>query len=54
MREQPLILYFSVYGTDRTVAEIIQKETGGDLLEIISEIPYDACRDHYKALARRA
>lgn len=49
-----LVLYFSVYGTAKVVAETIARKTGADLLEIEPTIPYDSNRDHYNALARRA
>ena len=45
-----LVLYFSVYGTAKIVAEEIAKQTGADIREIIPEIPYDGNRDHYSAL----
>ena len=49
-----LVLYFSVYGTAKKVAEEIGKQTGADVVEIIPEVPYDSNRDHYNALARLA
>ncbi|MBQ9060835.1 MAG: NAD(P)H-dependent oxidoreductase [Firmicutes bacterium] len=49
-----LVVYFSVYGTARMVAEEIARQTGADLTEIIPEVPYDSDRDHYDALARLA
>lgn len=49
-----LILYFSVYGTAKMVAEEIAKQTGADIREIVPEIPYDGNRDHYSALLRVA
>ena len=49
-----LVLYFSVYGTAKAVAEMIARQTGADLFEIEPAIPYDSNRDHYNALARRA
>ena len=52
--KQPLILYFSVYSSTKAVAEEIARQTGGDLLEIVPEIPYDRDRSHYNALARLA
>ena len=45
-----LVLYFSVYGTARKVAEEIARQTGADLTEIIPETPYDSNRDNYNAL----
>ncbi|EOQ40116.1 flavodoxin [Butyricicoccus pullicaecorum] len=35
-----LIVYFSHSGTTRRLAELIAKETGGDLLELVPEIAY--------------
>ena len=49
-----LVLYFSVYGTAKTVAEEIAKQTGAELREIVPEVPYDGNRDHYSALLRVA
>ena len=49
-----LVIYFSVYGTAKIVAEEIAKQTGADLREIIPEVPYDGNRDHYNALLRVA
>ena len=49
-----LVLYFSVYGTAKIVAEEIAKQTGADIREIIPEVPYDGNRDHYNALLRVA
>lgn len=49
-----LVLYFSVYGTAKIVAEEIAKQTGAKLLEIIPAEPYDGDRNHYNALLRRA
>ena len=49
-----LVLYFSVYGTAKKVAEEIARQTGADLTEIIPEIPYDSNRDNYNALAAYA
>ena len=49
-----LVLYFSVYGTAKTVAEEIAKQTGAELREIVPEVPYDGNRDHYSALLRFA
>ena len=47
-----LVLYFSVYGTAKIVAEEIAKQTGAELREIVPEVPYDGNRDHYSALLR--
>ncbi len=49
-----LVVYFSVYGTAKIVAEEIAKQTGADIAEIEPVIPYDSNRDHYNALARLA
>lgn len=49
-----LVIYFSVYGTAKIVAEEIAKQTGADLREIIPEVPYDGNRDHYNSLLRVA
>ena len=49
-----LVLYFSVYGTAKIVAEEISRQTGADVVEIIPAVPYDSDRGHYNALARLA
>ena len=49
-----LVLYFSVYGTAKRVAEEIAFQTGADLLAIEPAVPYDNDRSHYNVLARRA
>ena len=49
-----LVLYFSVYGTAKKVAEEIGRQTGADVVEIIPAVPYDSNRDHYNSLARLA
>ncbi len=49
-----LVLYFSVYGTAKAVAEEIAKQTGADLKEIEPVVPYDSDRNHYNALAAYA
>lgn len=49
-----LVVYFSVYGTAKIVAEEIAKQTGADIAEIEPVVPYDSNRDHYNALARLA
>ena len=52
--EKELVLYFSVYGTAKIVAEEIAKQTGADLREIIPTEAYDSDRNHYSSLLRRA
>ena len=49
-----LVLYFSVYGTAKLVAEEISTQTGADIREIVPAVPYDSNRDHYPALLRVA
>ena len=49
-----LVVYFSVYGTAKIVAEEIAAQTGADIAEIKPLHPYDNNRDHYDALARLA
>ena len=49
-----LVLYFSVYGTAKKVAEEIARQTGADIMEIEPTVPYDSNRDHYNALAKLA
>ena len=49
-----LVLYFSVYGTAKIVAEEIAKQTGADIREIVPEVAYDGNRNHYNALLRVA
>ncbi|MGI6756281.1 MAG: flavodoxin [Atopobiaceae bacterium] len=49
-----IVLYFSVYGSTKLVAEEIAKQTGADLAEIAPQTPYDSNRDHYDALAALA
>ena len=49
-----LVLYFSVYGTAKRVAEEIARQTGADIQEIVPATPYDSDRNHYNALARLA
>ena len=49
-----LVLYFSVYGTAKAVAEEIARQTGADLMAIEPAVPYDSDRDHYNALAKLA
>ena len=38
-----LVLYFSVYGTAKAVAEEIARQTGTDIMEIEPVVPYDSC-----------
>ena len=49
-----LVLFFSVYGTAKRIAEEIARQTGAEIKEIEPIIPYDAERNHYDALARQA
>ena len=49
-----LVLYFSVYGTAKIVAEEIAKQTGADIREIVPAVSYDGNRDHYNSLLRVA
>ena len=49
-----LVVYFSVYGTAKNMAEIIAKQTDADLVEIEPLVPYDSNRDHYNQLAKLA
>ena len=42
-----LVLYFSVYGTAKAVAEEIARQVGADILEIEPAVPYDSDRNHY-------
>lgn len=48
------MVYFSVYGTTKAVAEEIGRQTGADLAEIKPVSAYDGDRNHYHALARLA
>lgn len=52
--DKNLVVYFSVYGTAKKIAEEIAKQTLADLVEIEPAISYDNNRDHYDALARLA
>ena len=36
-----MVLYFSVYGTAKAVAEEIARQTGADIAEIKPAVPYD-------------
>ena len=47
-----LVLYFSVYGTAKKVAEEIARQTGADLMAIEPAVPYDSDRNHYNVLAK--
>ncbi len=49
-----LVLYFSVYGTAKKVAEEIARQTGADIMAIEPAVPYDSDRNHYNALAKLA
>lgn len=49
-----LVLYFSVYGSAKAVAEEIARQTGADVEEIIPVVPYDSNRANYNALASYA
>lgn len=49
-----LVLYFSVYGTTKAVAEEIAKQIKADLVEIEPAVAYDSNRKHYDSLARLA
>ena len=51
--KKELVVYFSVYGTAKLVAEEIARQTGADLTEIQPSVPYDSDRNHYHALARQ-
>ncbi|MBQ9158552.1 MAG: NAD(P)H-dependent oxidoreductase [Erysipelotrichaceae bacterium] len=52
--KKDLVLYFSVYGSTKHVAEEIGRQTNGDVIEIEPVISYDSNRDHYNDLARLA
>ena len=52
--KKPLVLYFSVYGSAKTTAEEIARQTDADIMEIEPAVPYDSDRNHYNALARYA
>ena len=49
-----LVLYFSVYGTAKAVAEEIAKQMDADIQEIVPVLPYDSNRANYNALAAYA
>lgn len=46
-----LVVYFSVYGTTKSFAEEIARQTGSGIAEIVPEVPYDGDREHYNVLA---
>lgn len=52
--DKDLVLYFSVYGTAKLVADEIARQTGADIREIVPIIPYDSDRNHYSSLLRVA
>ena len=52
--KKKLVLYFSVYGTTKKIAEEIVRQTNADLAEIEPVVPYDSNRDNYNALAALA
>ncbi|MBR5376655.1 MAG: NAD(P)H-dependent oxidoreductase [Lachnospiraceae bacterium] len=52
--KKDLVIYFSVYGTAKKVAQEIASRTGADLIEIEPAVPYDSNRNNYDALARLA
>lgn len=49
-----LILYFSVYGTAKNLAEEIGRQVDADIIEIEAVTPYDNDREHYNMLAALA
>ncbi len=49
-----LVLYFSVYGTTKAVAEAIAMQTKADISAIEPLKPYNSNRNCYEALARQA
>lgn len=49
-----LVLFFSVYGTTKIIAETIAMQINADIYEIEPVDPYDTDRSHYELLARRA
>lgn len=49
-----LVLYFSVYGSAKALAEEIANQTGADIQEIVPVNPYDSNRANYNALAAYA
>ena len=48
-----LIVYYSHSGTTRRLAELIAKETGGDLLELVPETAYPGDYNTVVAQAKR-
>lgn len=51
---EKLVIYFSVYGSTKKVAEELAAQTGADVQEIEPAVPYDGNRDHYDALLKVA
>ena len=49
--KKTLVAYFSHSGNTRTVADLIQKHTGGDLFEIVPARPYP---EQYRTLTEQA
>ena len=49
-----LVLYFSVYGTTKIIAETVAMQINADISSIEPAVPYDTDRNHYELLARRA
>ncbi len=49
-----LVLYFSVYGSAKAVAQEIAKQTDADIQELVPALPYDGNRANYSALAAYA
>ena len=45
-----LVIYFSVYGTAKIVAQEIARQTGADIREIVPEVAYDGDQENYPAL----
>ena len=52
--KKTLVLYFSVYGSTKLLANEIARQTNADLVEIEPVIPYDFNRGHYNQLAALA
>ncbi|GAK30800.1 hypothetical protein WOSG25_050720 [Weissella oryzae SG25] len=49
---KPLTIFFSMSGTTKKAAESIQKQVGGDLVEIVPLNPYPADYESYVAVAK--